>query len=205
MVRVVAEVSSNYSTASSSDRYKYRYGYKCSGHESAVVTYRRPLSIPKEDTIIGFISDKIDKMNDVVDTVTAMITARRGHEKHEKREIRENSIHSNIKKENEEKPENQEKKEKQEKKRENDEKIKMMETIHHKLGKIVYHSKSGKIFTAYHSTQVFSFFDKNLKYVTTQKVVWNDKTYNSKEIWFSEMAKLSKQQADESMKIVRCE
>ena len=188
MVRVVAEVSSNYSTASSSDRYKYRYGYKCSGHESAVVTYRRPLnlSIPKEDTIIGFISDKINKMNEVVDTVSAMIAARPGREKHETRDNRENSIHSNIKKEN-------------------DEKIKKMESIHHKLGKIVYHSKSGKIFTAQHSTELYSFFDKNLKYVTTQKVVWNDKIYNSKEIWFSEMAKLSRQQADENMKIVRCE
>ena len=48
-------------------------------------------------------------------------------------------------------------------------------------------------------------FSNNIGETVVYSNLINDKIYNSKEIWFSEMAKLSKQQADESMKIVRCE
>ena len=65
--------------------------------------------------------------------------------------------------------------------------------INKKLGQIIYHSPSGEKFTAAHSIHLHSesHFDKKTKQMitnTTQKIVWNDKIYNSKEIWFREMA-----------------
>jgi adenine specific DNA methylase Mod len=51
-------------------------------------------------------------------------------------------------------------------------------------------------------------FDKKTGQSTqtlTQKIVWEDKVFETKQDWFSEMAKVSAQRADENMKVVRCE
>jgi hypothetical protein len=75
---------------------------------------------------------------------------------------------------------------------EKEEKRKLL-MINKKLGQIIYHSPSGEKFTAAHSIHLHSesHYDKKTRQMitnTTQKIVWNDKIYNSKEIWFREMA-----------------
>ena len=39
----------------------------------------------------------------------------------------------------------------------------------------------------------------------TQKVVWEDKVFETKQDWFSEMARKCAAKADDNMKIVRCD
>ena len=82
--------------------------------------------------------------------------------------------------------------------------------INHKLGKIIYRSRTGELFKAHHSihmTVVF-IFDKKIGRSTqthTQKVVWEDKVFETKQDWFSEMARQCAAKADDNMKIVRCD
>ena len=91
----------------------------------------------------------------------------------------------------------------------NSEKEKLKE-INHKLGKLIYRSRTGDLFEAYHSIHMTEFVvvdKKNGQRVKnkTQKIFWNDRIFETKQDWFSEMAKLSSSKADETMKIVRCE
>ena len=207
MVRIIAELSVHTPTASSGDRYKYRYGYGGGGCDNRQqIIYRRPAPALGEkmsqkksekqpllvmvethddderDTInldycdSNFINSEIDKINTMVDI------NRNLHEMQQMREIIEKS-------------EKEKEKEKE---------------INHKLGKIIYRSRTGELFEARHSIHmtVVIVFDKKTGRSTqtqTQKVVWEDKVFETKQDWFSEMARKCAAKADENMKIVRCD
>ena len=209
MVRVVAEISINSPTASSCDRYKYRYGCgqgSCNNNQRTI--YRRPAPPTGEkmsqkqsekqpllvngddaddniiDTIdIGaaIINVRFNKIDEAVDRINTVVGERRNMvEMQQMREINRNS-----------------------------EKEKLKE-INHKLGKLIYRSRTGDLFEAYHSIHMTEFIvvdKKNGQRVKnkTQKIFWNDRIFETKQDWFSEMAKLSYSKADETMKIVRCE
>ena len=124
----------------------------------------------------NFINSEIDKINTMVDI------NRNLHEMQQMREIIEKS-------------EKEKEKEKE---------------INHKLGKIIYRSRTGELFEARHSIHmtVVIVFDKKTGRSTqtqTQKVVWEDKVFETKQDWFSEMARKCAAKADENMKIVRCD
>ena len=209
MVRVVAEISINSPTASSCDRYKYRYGCgqgSCNNNQRTI--YRRPAPPTGEkmsqkqsekqpllvngddaddniiDTIdIGaaIINVRFNKIDEAVDRINTVVGERRNMvEMQQMREINRNS-----------------------------EKEKLKE-INHKLGKLIYRSRTGDLFEAYHSIHMTEFIvvdKKNGQRVKnkTQKIFWNDRIFETKQDWFSEMAKLSSNKVDETMKIVRCE
>ena len=214
MVRIIAEMSVHTPTASSSDRYKYRYGCGGGGCDNRQqVIYRRPapalgekMSQKKSEKqpllVIGetdyddtcdtinldycgsnYINSQIDKINT---TVAAHHNICGMHEMQQMREINEKS-------------EKEKEKEKEKQK-----------GINHKLGKIIYRSRTGELFKAHHSihmTVVF-IFDKKIGRSTqthTQKVVWEDKVFETKQDWFSEMARQCAAKADDNMKIVRCD
>lgn len=225
MVRVIAELSVNTPTACSGDRYKYRFGYSgggggAHGYGHGQVIYKRPAPAPKssmsqkktehqpllDDVDNGdngtnicslycmnnniSISRKVSEIEDTINETNKMILMNRQlREKHEKREIDE--------KEKEKEKEERLKKEKQ-------------PEINRKLGKIIYRSRTGDLFEAHHSVQTTTVFvfDKKTGHSTqtiTQKIVWEDKVFETKQDWFSEMARTSAQRADENMKVVRCE
>jgi hypothetical protein len=97
-----------------------------------------------------------------------------------------------------------------EKQREKEKEKEKLPEINRKLGKIIYRSRTGDIFEAHHSihTTVLIVVDKKTKQSTktdTQKIVWNDRIFETKQDWFHEMAKISTDRADENMQIVRCE
>ena len=209
MVRIIAELSVHTPTASSGDRYKYRYGYGGGGCDNRQqIIYRRPapalgekMSQKKSEKqpllVIGetdyddtrdtinidycgsnFINSQIDKIN------TTVAAHHNIHVMQQMREINEKS---------------EKEKEKQKEK-----------GINHKLGKIIYRSRTGDIYEAQHSihmTVVFT-FDKKTGRSTqtqTQKVVWKDKVFETKQDWFSEMARQCASKADDNVKIVRCD
>ena len=211
MVRIIAEMSVHTPTASSGDRYKYRYGYGGGGCDNRQqIIYRRPapalgekMSQKKSEKqpllVIGeteydacdainidycgsnFINSQIDKINTMVDIHRNMHEMQQMQQMQQMREI------------------NEKEKEKQKEKE-----------INHKLGKIIYRSRTGELFEARHSihmTVVF-IFDKKTGTSTqthTQKVVWEDKVFETKQDWFSEMARQCAAKADDNMKIVRCD
>ena len=217
MVRVVAEISINSPTASSCDRYKYRYGCgqgSCNNNQRII--YRRPApptgekmsqkqsekqpllvndddaddNIIDTNTIgVAIIDDRFNKIEEAVDRINTVVGERRNMvEMQQMREINRNS-------------------EKQKEKEKEKEKLK---EINHKLGKLIYRSRTGDLFEAYHSIHLTEFVvvdKKNGQRVKnkTQKIFWNDRIFETKQDWFSEMAKLSSSKADETMKIVRCE
>ena len=222
MVRITAELSVNTPTAYSNDRYKYRFGYT-GGASHGQVIYKRPASSPspmsnmsqkKTETqsshgyddkwmevysmfCMSNISSRINDINDtIIQTNLLVANNRQLREEHEKREKRE-------------KREIDEKCEKERQKEEELKKAKEKE-INHKLGKIIYRSRTGDLFEAQHSVQmtVVVVFDKKTGTSTqnsTQKVVWKDKVFETKQDWFSEMARLSAATVDEKIKIVTCE
>jgi hypothetical protein len=283
MVRVISDTSCNSPTASSCDRYKYRYG--CNSHsrnmsknEREETVYKRPASAStmkgvvvskkEKDRVvrgggeggergeviqnldgcmnyyIDVIADKFNKANNICDTIDTIIAMRPkvlwatkkrddgddgegGDMKIEKEEQREKEEREKEEREKEEREkeerekeerekeerekEEREKEEREKEEREKEEERKMM-MINTKLGQIIYHSKSGEKFTAFHSIHSHTelHFDKKMRQITritTQKIVWNYKIYNSKEIWFREMAIASLSAdppIDEKMKLVRC-
>ena len=213
MVRVIAEISINSPTASSCDRYKYRYGCgqgSCNNNQRT--TYKRPAPPTGEkmsqkqsekqpllvnddeadDNIIdannigvAIIDDRFNKIDEAVDRINTIVGERRNMvEMQQMREINRNS-----------------EKEKEKEK---------LKEINYKLGKIIYRSRTGDLFEAYHSIHLTEFVvvdKKNGQCVKnkTQKIFWNDRIFETKQDWFSEMANLSYSKADETMKIVRCE
>ena len=199
MVRVIAELSVHTPTASSRDRYKYRYGCSGRGVNPGHVIYKRPaLSLGEnitqkqsekqpllmcggdtEDHILnnGYhlhtINGHINNINETSDRISAMVEMRRN--------IRETQQMREI---------NEKEKEKE---------------INHKLGKIIYRSRTGELFIAQHSVQmtiVFVFDKKTGQSIQsqTQKVVWNDKVFETKQDWFREMARSCIDRAEETMK-----
>ena len=239
MVRVIAETSCNSPTASSCDRYKYRYGCNYQSRNSGKnereeTIYRRPVSsalkgkpVSKKEKdpvdegcgveggegviengngrinyYIDIIKEKINNVDNTCDAINKIIMMRpKIREMHEGCEINKKSLNSEMKmkieeeereREKEEREKEKEEREKEKEEREKEEKRKLL-MINKKLGQIIYHSLSGEKFTAAHSIYLHSksHFDKKTKQMitnTTQKIVWNDKIYNSKEIWFREMA-----------------
>lgn len=214
MVRIIAELSVHTPTASSGDRYKYRYGYGGGGCDNRQqIIYRRPAPALGEkmsqkksekepllvmvethddderDTInldycgSNFINSQIDKINETNLRINTMVAEHRNtREMQQMREINEKS-------------EKEKEKEKE---------------INHKLGKIIYRSRTGELFEARHSIHmtVVIVFDKKTGRSTqthTQKVVWEDKVFETKQEWFSEMARKCAAKADDNMKIVRCD
>ena len=217
MVRVVAEISINSPTASSCDRYKYRYGCgqgSCNNNQRT--TYKRPAPptgekmsqkqsekqpllvngddaddniIDTNNIVVAIIDDRFIKIEEAVDRINTIVGERRNMvEMQQMREINRNS-------------------EKEKEKEKGKEKGK---EINHKLGKLIYRSRTGDLFEAYHSIHLTEFVvvdKKNGQCVKnkTQKIFWNDRIFETKQDWFSEMANLSYSKADETMKIVRCE
>ena len=213
MVRVVAEISINSPTASSCDRYKYRYGCgQGSCNKNQITIYKRPAPptggkmsqkqsekqpllvngddahdniIDTIDIGVVTIDDRFIKIDEVVDRINTIADERCNMvEMQQMREINRNS-----------------EKEKEKEK---------LKEINHKLGKLIYRSRTGDLFEAYHSIHLTEFVvvdKKNGLCVKnkTQKIFWNDRIFETKQDWFSEMAKLSYSKADETMKIVRCE
>jgi len=217
MVRIITEVSVNSPTASSSDRYKYRYGC-AKGITSQKTIYRRPAP-PSEEKMSQKHSEKqpllvndddgdadaddyninininnpsakiinncFIEVDETVNRIKTIINERRNVvEMQHMREINRNS-----------------EKEKEKEK---------LKEIDYKLGKIIYRSRTGDLFEAYHSIHLTEFVvvdKKNGQCVKnkTQKIFWNDRIFETKQDWFSEMANLSYSKADETMKIVRCE
>ena len=222
MVRIIAELSINTPTASSGDRYKYRYGCGagCGGGGGnwgrQQIIYKRPASANAEgekksekqqspmDSYNGgegfnsyqsnVIGTHIDKINDTTIRINTMIATHR--DIREKQQMREKCRNSE--------------KEKEEEDMKKEEESKGAKVINPKLGKIIYRSRTGELFMAEHSVQLTTtfVFDKKTGESTqsqTHKVVWNNKVFETKQNWFSEMARLCVDWAEEKMKIVRCD
>lgn len=221
MVRITAELSINTPTASSGDRYKYRYG--CGGgsggggyNERQQIVYKRTAHalVEKEkekqrllvngdngregdEGYNGYqsnvIRNHVDKINEQTEHINTMIATHR--DMREKQQVREkcgNSEKENLKKE------------------EGVQGVQGAQVINPKLGKISYRSRTGELFFAQHSVHLTTIFvfDKTIGESTqsqTQKVVWNNKVFETKQDWFREMARLCVDRAEEKMKIVRCE
>jgi hypothetical protein len=213
MVRIIAELSINMPTASSGDRYKYRYGCGYGGgsgyKERQQIIYKRPALVIGEkksekqqstmdsnnggegyegfnDYQSNIINSRIDAINEQSNHINNMIATHR--DMREKQQMREKCGNS-------------------EKEKEKEETTKGAKVINPKLGKIIYRSRTGELFFAQHSVQLTTtfVFDKKTGQSTqsqTQKIVWNDKVFETKQDWFSEMARLC---IDQNMKVVRCE
>ena len=227
MVRVIAELSVNTPTACSSDRYKYRFGYSEGGGATGQITYKRPAPAPKssmsqkktEHQPLLDTWDNVDNVDnvDIVDSGTNICSlyCMNNNISNKVNEIEETINETNkmilMNRQLREKHEKHEKHEKREK-REIDEKCEKEKQpeINRKLGKIIYRSRTGDLFEAHHSVQItiVFVFDKKTgesSQTRTQKIVWNDKVFETKQDWFSEMARVSAQRADENMKVVRSE
>jgi hypothetical protein len=112
------------------------------------------------------INGHINNINETSDRISAMVEMRRN--------IRETQQMREI---------NEKEKEKEKEKE-----------INHTLGNIIYRSRTGELFFAQHSVHLttISVFDKKTGESTqskTQKVVWNDKVFETKQDWFREMAR----------------
>jgi hypothetical protein len=80
----------------------------------------------------------------------------------------------------------------------------------HKLGRIIYRTRTGDVFEALHSTQASLrvVLDKiTLKETTvkTHKIVWNNQVFETKQACFSAMANFVANRVDVNMEIARCE
>ena len=198
MVRIIAEISVHSPTASSYERYKYQHGYQRGDGDGTAkeqqIIYKRPISsehVKVDDT------DKqaqLQKQSSVVDhnvgggcgggcgggdvvTGGAVRQVTAMHEKQKEEELKKAKEKG----------------------------------IDSKLGRIIYRSRTSELFEAHHSIHMtVSFvYDKRTRQSTktyTQKVVWNGRVFETKQDWFSEMARLSVVQTiGDNAEIVRCE
>jgi len=219
MVRIIAELSINTPTASSGDRYKYRYG--CGGggggyNEKQQIIYKRTahalIEKEKEKQLLlvngdngherdegynsyqsNVIQNRVEAINEQTEHINTMIATHRDmREKQQMREKCGNSEKENLKKEEEVQG------------------VQGAKVINPILGKISYRSRTGELFFAQHSVHLTTtfVFDKTRGesiQSQTQKVVWNDKVFETKQDWFREMARSCIDRAEETMKIVSCE
>ena len=187
MVRIIAEISVHSPTASSYERYKYQHGYQRGDGDGTAkeqqIIYKRPISsehVKVDDT------DKqaqLQKQSSVVDHNVgggcggAVCQVTAMHEKQKEEELKKAKEKG----------------------------------IDSKLGRIIYRSRTSELFEAHHSIHMtVSFvYDKRTRQSTktyTQKVVWNGRVFETKQDWFSEMARLSVVQTiGDNAEIVRCE
>ena len=176
MVRITAEVSTssrsstNLLSSESSDRYKYRYG--CGGGDD-----ERGCGCGSET-----IKKHLAEINETNTRVTMMVEIRRNmqklHEKQQKREMNEKS--------------EKEKQEQRKREHEREQEERRKKEINTKLGKIIYKTRYGDVFEAHHSFHmtVNSSYDRKTRKMVqtyTEKIIWEDRVFESKQEWFSEM------------------
>lgn len=198
MVRVIAEVSTVSPVSSSSDRYKYRHGCGAAGGD-----YK-----DEHERVRGAetIKKQLDAIHERNKRITMMVEIRRNMQKiHEKQQVREiNEKSEKEKQEREQEQQEEERRRIQERKQEERKK----REINTKLGKIIYKTRNGGVFEAHHSIHmtVNSNYDRKTRQMVqtyTDKIIWNDRVFESKQEWFSAMNRLSAEEADANMKIVR--
>lgn len=184
MVRVIAELSTSPLASSSlSDRYKYRYG--CGGGDD-------------ERGCGGeTIKKHLAEINETNTRVTMMVEIRRNMQKlHEKQQVRE--INEKSEKEKQEQREQREREQEEELRRqerriqEREQEERRKKEINTKLGKIIYKTRNGGVFEAHHSVHmtVNSNYDRKTRQMVqtyTEKIIWKDRVFESKQEWFSEM------------------
>ena len=220
MVRVIAELSANTPTSSGTDRYRFRYGYGSGGSSTndagsaSAFTYKRPASVSGEKIPEGGSDDalEISKINETNNRISIMVEIRRNmhkiQEKQETQQMREINEKSEKEKQEQEERRKQEQVRKQEQEKEKEERRRKQ--INYELGEIIYMARNGGLFQAHHSIHmtVKSVYDKKTMQTVqtfTEKVVWNDQVFETKQDWFSEMENRSAAEALAKMKIVRCE
>ncbi len=202
MVRVIAELSAVSPVSSSSDRYKYRHGCGAAGGD-----YK-----DEHERVRGAetIKKQLDAIHERNKRITMMVEIRRNMQKiHEKQQVRE--INEKSQKEKQEREQREREKEQQEEERRREEREKeerKKKEINTKLGKIIYKTRSGDVFEAHHSIHmtVNSNYDRKTRQMVqtyTEKIIWNDRVFESKQEWFSAMNRQCIPIADEDMKVVR--
>ena len=162
------------------------------------------------------INSNLAKINETNTRVSMMVEIRRNmhklQEKQETQQMREiNEKSEKEKREQREQREQEERRrqEQEERRRQEQEKEeRRKKQINSKLGKIIYKTRNGGIFEAHHSIHmtVKSVYDRKMGDTVqtyTEKIIWNDQVFETKQDWFSEMNKLSVAEADSKMQIVR--
>lgn len=162
------------------------------------------------------INSNLAKINETNTRISMMVEIRRNmHKLQEKqetqqmREINEKSEKEKREREQEERRRHEQEKEKEERRRQEQEKEeRRKKQINSKLGKIIYKTRNGGVFEAHHSIHmtVKSVYDRKMGDTVktyTEKIIWNDQVFETKQDWFSEMNKLSIAEADSKMQIVR--
>ena len=201
MVRVIAELSTVSPVSSSSDRYMYRHGCDAVDGE-----YK-----DEHERVRGAetIKKHLDAIHERNKRITMMVEIRRNMQKiHEKQRVREINEKSQKEKQEREKREQEQQEEERRRREEREQEERKKREINTKLGKIIYKTRSGDVFEAHHSVHMTfsSSYDKKTRQTVqtyTEKIIWNDRVFESKQEWFSAMNRLSAEEADANMKIVR--
>lgn len=201
MVRVIAELSTVSPVSSSSDRYKYRHGCGAAGDD-----YK-----DEHERVRGAetIKKHLDAIHERNKRITMMVEIRRNMQKiYEKQHVREINEKSQKEKQEREKREQEQQEEERRRREEREQEERKKREINTKLGKIIYKTRSGDVFEAHHSVHMTfsSSYDKKTRQTVqtyTEKIIWNDRVFESKQEWFSAMNRLSAEEADANMKIVR--
>ncbi len=183
MVRVIAELSTiPLASSSLSDRYKYRYG--CGGGDD-----ERGCGCGGET-----IKKHLAEINETNTRISMMVEIRRNMQKlHEKQQVREMNEKSEKEKQEQREREQEEELRRQERRiQEREQEERRRKEINTKLGKIIYKTRYGDVFEAHHSIHmtVNSSYDRKTRQMVqtyTEKIVWNDRVFESKQEWFSEM------------------
>ncbi len=207
MVRVIAELFAISPVSSSNERYKYRHG-----SSGDTFSYRRQTNASgggdNDDGERGAetIKKQLDAIHERNKRISMMVEIRRNMQKiHEKQEVREiNEKSEKEKQEREQREQEEERRRIQEREKEERKK----REINTKLGKIIYKTRNGGVFEAHHSIHmtVNSNYDRKTRQMVqtyTEKIIWNDRVFESKQEWFSEMNRQCIPIADEDMKIAR--
>jgi hypothetical protein len=207
MVRVIAEISVHSPTASSNERHKYQHGYQkneyvANNMKEQQTVYKRPVLNGGGGCCGGGDSSGMDKkpMSDAVgDYIIGCISNILEKNEREQREQQQEQREQHEQQEQQEQQEQREQQEQQERKK---------KEINTKLGKIIYKTRAGGVFEAYHSVHMTVNYNYDRKtghmvQTYTEKIIWNDRVFESKQEWFSVMNRLSVAEADANMKIVR--
>ena len=164
------------------------------------------------------INSNLAKINETNTRVSMMVEIRRNmHKLQEKQETQQMQQMREINEKSEKEKREREQREQEERRRQEQEERRRQEQekeerrkkqINSKLGKIIYKTRNGGVFEAHHSIHmtVKSVYDRKMGDTVqtyTEKIIWNDQVFETKQDWFSEMNKLSVAEADSKMQIVR--